>query len=131
MLPEDTKKRKIVEKQPSVTEHFQPEDRAARPIPYSDKALETASLEWLIETNQVCPLYCFPSPVLIHRNMTANHHFQECRVQENARNCVTIQPRDPSTFAQAIKGSDHQDVQAPAVLAEGPPPHTFPLVLLY
>jgi hypothetical protein len=53
MLPEDTKKRKSVEKQPSVTEHFGPKDPGAKPIPYSDKALETASLEWLIQTNQV------------------------------------------------------------------------------
>ena len=53
MLPEDTKKHKCLEKQPSVTEHFGPEDRDARPILYSERALETAALEWLIETNQV------------------------------------------------------------------------------
>ena len=54
MLPDDAKKCKIVDKQPSVTEHFGPEDRVARLIPYSDKALEMASIEWLIQTNQVC-----------------------------------------------------------------------------
>ena len=53
MPPEDTKRHKCLEKQPSVTEHFGPEDRDARPIPYSERALETAALEWLIETNQV------------------------------------------------------------------------------
>lgn len=53
MLPEDTKKRKNLDKQPSVTEHFGPEDRDAKRIPYSDKSLETASLEWMIQTNQV------------------------------------------------------------------------------
>ncbi len=60
MLPEDAKKRKrIVEKnrQSSVTEHFGPEDPPARPTPYSDKALQTAAIEWLIETNQVCTLF--------------------------------------------------------------------------
>ena len=47
MLPEDTKKHKQVNKQPSVTEHFGPKDHNAKPIPYSDKALEIASLEWV------------------------------------------------------------------------------------
>ena len=75
MLPEDTKKCKRVEKQPSVTEHFRPEDREARPILYSDKAFETATLEWLIETNQVCTFYYVLSPVLA--NIAAN-----CGVQE-------------------------------------------------
>jgi hypothetical protein len=56
MLPEDTKKHKQLEKQPSVIEHFGPEDQGAKVIPYSDKALKTASLEWLIATNQVCAL---------------------------------------------------------------------------
>ena len=64
MLPEDTKKRKSVEKQSSVTAHFGLEDREVRPIPYSEKALETATLEWLIETNQVCILSYFLSPLL-------------------------------------------------------------------
>jgi hypothetical protein len=53
MLPEDTKKCKQIEKQMSVTDHFSPEDQDAKPIPYSDKALETVALEWLVETNQV------------------------------------------------------------------------------
>ena len=60
MLPEDAKKRKrIVEKnrQSSVTEHFGPEDPPVRPTLYSDKALQTAAIEWLIETNQVCTLF--------------------------------------------------------------------------
>ena len=64
MLPDDAKKRKIVEKQPSVTKHFGPDERVARPTPYSEKALETASIEWLIQTNQVCHLYCFSSRCL-------------------------------------------------------------------
>ncbi|KAF8263332.1 hypothetical protein EI94DRAFT_1597978, partial [Lactarius quietus] len=53
MLPDDTKKHKLIDKQPSVTKHFGPEDRDARPIPYSDKALETATLEWIVQTNQL------------------------------------------------------------------------------
>ena len=65
MLPKDTKKHKSVEKQPSVTEHFGPEDRDTRPIPYSDTALESVALKWLIETNQVCILLAYYlSPML-------------------------------------------------------------------
>ena len=82
MLPEDTKKHKCVEKQPSVTEHFGPEDQDARPIPYSDKAFETAALKWLIETNQVCTFYYFLSTVLT--NIAANCSVQECGIQEDA-----------------------------------------------
>ena len=84
MLPEDTKKRKCLEKQSSVTEHFGPEDRKARPIPYSDKDLETAALEWVIETNQVCGFSYFLSPVLMHANFSANFHVQECQIQKDA-----------------------------------------------
>ncbi|KAH9030262.1 hypothetical protein EDB83DRAFT_2229764, partial [Lactarius deliciosus] len=53
MLPQDSKQRKCVDKEPSITEHFGPEDPSARPIPFSNKALETAALEWLIEKNQL------------------------------------------------------------------------------
>ncbi|KAH9007988.1 hypothetical protein EDB83DRAFT_2235997, partial [Lactarius deliciosus] len=53
MLPQDSKQRKCVDKEPSITEHFGPEDPSARPIPFSNKALKTAALEWLIETNQL------------------------------------------------------------------------------
>ena len=63
MLPEDTKKHKQVNKQPSVTEHFGPKDHNAKPIPYSDKALEIASLEWVIQTNQV---FCYVFGLLLH-----------------------------------------------------------------
>ncbi len=65
MLPEDAKKRKrIIEKncQLSVTEHFGPKDPPVRPTPYSDKALQTATIEWLIETNQVCNFIPFSLP---------------------------------------------------------------------
>ncbi|KAF8262702.1 hypothetical protein EI94DRAFT_1601197, partial [Lactarius quietus] len=61
MLLDDAKKRKLVDKQPSVTEHFGPEDRDARPILYSDKALETAALEWIIQTNQPIQLLKHPA----------------------------------------------------------------------
>ena len=52
------------------------------PIPYSDKAFETAALEWLIETNQVCTFYYFLSTVLT--NIAANCSVQECGIQEDA-----------------------------------------------
>ncbi|KAH8979013.1 hypothetical protein EDB86DRAFT_2815222, partial [Lactarius hatsudake] len=62
MLPEDSKKRKRVEKdrtgcQSLVIDHFGPEDRTMRPIPFSEKAFQTATLEWVIETNQ--PIQAF------------------------------------------------------------------------
>ncbi|KAI9429348.1 hypothetical protein H4582DRAFT_1826974, partial [Lactarius indigo] len=57
MLPLDSKQHKCVDKEPSVTEYFGPEDPGARPIPFSSKALETAALEWLIQTNQ--PILAF------------------------------------------------------------------------
>ena len=61
MLPNDAKKHKIIDQQPSVTDHFGPEDQVAKQVPYSDKALETASIKWLIQINQVCNFYCFLS----------------------------------------------------------------------
>ena|ERR1700677_3597786 len=116
MLPEDAKKRKRVEKQPSVIEHFGPEDRTARLIPYSDKALETASLEWLIQTNQVCTFYYFISLMLMCPKTTADPNLWACCVQEHARACISIQPGYSNPLAQAVKVPDHQNVQAPAVL---------------
>ena len=69
MLPGDTKKHKTINKQPSVTEHFGPKDRDVKMIPYSDKSLETASLEWMVKMNQVCHLLdrlLFPKLILIN-----------------------------------------------------------------
>ena len=63
MLPVDAKQRKTdvidLGRQSSVTEHFGPEDPASKPIPFSDKAFETAVLEWLVETNQVSMCHCY------------------------------------------------------------------------
>ena len=57
MLPEDAKSCKRVAtdkaRQSSVTEHFGPKDPTSKPTPYSHKAFEAATFEWLIETNQV------------------------------------------------------------------------------
>ena len=52
MLSKDTKMRKSA-KQPSIVEYFDLEDRDTRPVLYSDKALKTAALKWLVKTNQV------------------------------------------------------------------------------
>ncbi|KAI9431704.1 hypothetical protein H4582DRAFT_1822019 [Lactarius indigo] len=59
MLPQDSKKRKRVEKdrQSLVINHFGPEDLTMRPISFSDKALQTAALEWMVATNQ--PIQAF------------------------------------------------------------------------
>ncbi|KAH9021356.1 hypothetical protein EDB85DRAFT_1847896, partial [Lactarius pseudohatsudake] len=54
MLPEDSKKCKHVEKdrQSLVIDHFGPEDPTTKLIPFSEKALQTAALEWMIATDQ-------------------------------------------------------------------------------
>jgi hypothetical protein len=121
MLPEDTKKRKQVEKQPSVTDHFSLEDQDAKPIPYSDKALETAALEWLVQTNQVWLILFIPSAVLRQINIPANSDVQECRIQEDARHCVSSPPRNSTPFAEAVKGTPYRHVQAAVVLIARPP----------
>ena len=72
MLPEDTKNRKHIAtdkaRQSLVTEHFGPEDQTSKPMPYSHKAFEAATFEWLIKTNQVC-LSCTLSLSSPHTNM--------------------------------------------------------------
>ncbi|KAH9012604.1 hypothetical protein EDB83DRAFT_2233687, partial [Lactarius deliciosus] len=62
MLPQDSKKRKRVEKdcQSLVIDHFGPDDPTKRPIPFSEKALQTAALEWMVATNQ--PIRAFSHP---------------------------------------------------------------------
>ena len=58
MLPEDTKarRREVLEKameQSQVDDHFpllKPEDK---PVPYSDDLFKEASIQWLVETDQV------------------------------------------------------------------------------
>ncbi|KAH8977138.1 hypothetical protein EDB92DRAFT_1809294, partial [Lactarius akahatsu] len=62
MLPEDSKKRKRIEKdrQSLVIDHFGPEDPTTKPIPFSEKALRTAALEWMIATDQ--PIQVFKHP---------------------------------------------------------------------
>ena len=48
---------KLLDSQQSVvTDHFRPEPEGAsiRQIPYSDTAFQTAAIEWLVQTNQVC-----------------------------------------------------------------------------
>lgn len=59
MLPEDTKQRKEAAldsasktQQTSLGDHFSPADTEV--IPYSDRAFEAATIEWLVSTNQVC-----------------------------------------------------------------------------
>ena len=96
MLPEDTKKCKCIEKQPSVTEHFGPEDRDARRIPYRNKALETAALEWLIETNQVSTYYVFVCNILcdIYECYSLFRHSTTLR----SRRCLTLRPGPVGTF---------------------------------
>jgi hypothetical protein len=58
MLPDDTKARKtdLQQKlqQTQVNDHFdkiKPEDK---PQPYSDEAFKDATIQWLVETDQVC-----------------------------------------------------------------------------
>ena len=131
MLPNDAKKHKIVDKQPSVTKHFGPEDQVARPIPYSNKALKMASIEWLIQTNQVCHSLLFPILPLI-RMIIANCCIQVPCIQEDAWNCIPSQSGYLTTLAQTLKSLDHNNVQAAAVFIEGTSQCTFlPVVLCY
>ena len=55
MLPEDAKQCKSLAfdkaQQSLVTDHFSPED--TQPNPYSYSTFRAATIEWLIETNQV------------------------------------------------------------------------------
>ena len=126
MLPEDTKKCKITEKQPSVTDHFAPESQDMRPVLYSDKALEVAALEWVISTNQVCQnlVYFF---VLILITATANPSIQGRHIQEDARHHIPSQPQLGlvTSFTQAIKGTDSHDVQATVGCPAGLPHSLF------
>jgi len=104
MLPLDAKQRKKVltdkgqlERQSSVTEHFAPEDPASKPIPYSDKALETASLEWLIETNQVSLIrYSRCISLLSQRRPNICHmaHISQFKPSDipRSRRCLTSHP---------------------------------------
>jgi hypothetical protein len=71
MLPKDAKKRKVPvpdkSRQSSVTDHFSVEDSDVKLILYSDNAFKSAAIEWLIETNQVCPCHQYiHSPILRH-----------------------------------------------------------------
>ena len=66
MLPEDTKRRKeaaldkaLKTQQSVLGDHFGPPEEV---IPYSERAFEAASIEWLVHTNQVFHLFSFLSP---------------------------------------------------------------------
>ena len=60
-----------------MTEHFGPKDQDAKMIPYSDKSLETVSLEWMVQTNQVRHLLDrLLSPKLILINIVATSYVQ-------------------------------------------------------
>lgn len=91
MLPWDTKEHRdagnIKDCQSSVTEHFGPKDPASKPIPYSDKALETAALEWLIETNQVSACYLLHEFIQIFYCSRFKHlemlHLKKCLISHS------------------------------------------------
>ena len=112
-------------KQPSIVEHFDLEDRDARPIPYSDKAFETAALEWLIETNQVLTRQFHFYVVLICTTFTAHPSVQERHVQEDARHRVSSQLGHSPSLTQAVKVSYSHDVQAATALVAGTPQCAF------
>ncbi|KAH9163574.1 hypothetical protein EDB89DRAFT_1859888, partial [Lactarius sanguifluus] len=65
MLPEDSKKCKRIEKdcQSLVIDHFGPKDPTTKLIPFSEKALRTAALEWMITTDQ--PIQVFKHPTFM------------------------------------------------------------------
>jgi hypothetical protein len=96
MLPKDAKERsdrkRGVDRQSSVTDHFGPEDPASKPIPFSDKALESAALEWLVETNQVSTLLFVALLSLLCTNL--RHYCSRFKYLEMAhsRRCSTLHP---------------------------------------
>ena len=53
---------------------------------------------------------------MIYMNATAYSNVQQCCVQEDARHCVSSQLGHLSSLTEAVKVSDHQDVQAAAAL---------------
>ncbi|KAH9166122.1 hypothetical protein EDB89DRAFT_1857677, partial [Lactarius sanguifluus] len=71
MLPQDSKKRKHVKKdhQSLVIDHFGPNDLTKRLIPFSEKALQTAALEWMVTTNQVCTQSFFLMRANVHETL--------------------------------------------------------------
>jgi hypothetical protein len=55
--------------------------------------------------------FSLPSPMLIHVNITANSNVQQCRVQENARHCISSKLQHSTSLGQAVKGTDSHNVQ--------------------
>lgn len=97
ILPKDAKERsdhkRGVDHQLLVTDHFGPEDPASKPIPFSDKALESAALEWLVETNQVSTLLFVTLLSLLCTNL--RHYCSRFKYLEMAhsRRCSTLHPK--------------------------------------
>ena len=106
MLPEDSRKRKRaeVDRQPLVLEHFGPEDHNARPIPYSHKALESAALEWLIGTNQVCDLF------FSRRSTNICEYCSQYRCSRIPRSgkCLTSHLEQPTAFSSLRPSSQER-----------------------
>jgi hypothetical protein len=92
MLPGDTKQRREAATdtshqtlQTTLANHFPPAEVI---IPYSDRALEGAAIEWLIQTNQVrhsIPTSFFDVLIPSH---SANPGIQESWLQEDVGHCV-------------------------------------------
>ena len=92
MLPEDTKQRKEAAldsasktQQTSLGDHFSPVDTEV--IPYSDRAFEAATIEWLVSTNQVCIFIGF----LFHSDCFCFSQSILSRVQ-GSRRCLILHP---------------------------------------
>jgi hypothetical protein len=65
MLPDDTRQRRettldnsLQTQQTALTDHF---NTAEVVVPYSDQAFQSATIEWLVHTNQVCGFFSFLS----------------------------------------------------------------------
>lgn len=114
MLPEDAKKRKgHVEKgkQSLVIEHFNSEDSNAKPIPYSKKALQTAALEWLIETNQVrAPRHARLFIYLSHSNTCGHRSRFEHSTTPRSRKCLTshLEQTVPESNFPQLSNREHR-----------------------
>ena len=65
MLSDDTRQRRetmldnsLQTQQTALTDHF---NTAEVVVPYSDQAFQSAAIEWLVHTNQVCAFFSFLS----------------------------------------------------------------------
>ena len=122
MLPEDAKQHKLLafDKawQSLITDHFSPED--AQPSLYSDSTFRAATIEWLIEMNQVRQ---FLWNITLHFILTklrltaATSDIWPSNVQEYGWHRIPNQTWGQLAITQTVKGVHPPDVQRTVAIA--------------